>query len=143
VFLTTDAEIAQVLRSVQTIALVGASDRPDRPSHRVLRFLVEHGYRVFPVNPALAGTQIEGMLVYESLAALPGPVDMIDVFRRSEHLPDIVEDCLSAGVPVLWTQLGVVHPAALALTADRGVRVVADRCPAIEWPRLARLGLLG
>lgn len=141
-FVTADTELADVLQCVRNIALVGASDRPDRPSHAVLRFLRQHGYCVFAVNPALVGKRIDGMPVYGSLTALPEPVDMVDVFRRAEHLPGIVEACLSTRVPVLWTQLGVVHPTALTRAADRGLRVIADRCPAVEWPRLAALGLL-
>jgi len=141
-FLTGDREIAALLRSVRSIAVVGASRRPDRPSHSVFRFLAAHGYRVLPVNPALAGEQIDGIPVYASLAELPGPVDMADIFRRADALPGIVDDCLDARVPALWTQLGVVHDAALSRASSAGLHVVADRCPAIEGPRLARAGLL-
>jgi predicted CoA-binding protein len=137
-----DDEIAAILRRVKTIALLGASERETRPSYRTMQFLLAKGYRVYPVNPALAGGSISGIPVVVRLADIPGRVDMVDVFRRAEHLPGIVTDCIDAGINVLWTQLGVVHAAALQRAEANGMQVVADRCPMIEWPRLARAGLL-
>lgn len=138
-----DQTIAAVLTGVRRVALLGASDHPQRPSFAVLRFLLERGYQVFPVNPALAGTRLVGQPVYPELTSLPEPIDMVDVFRRPEHLPAIVDDCLSIGATVLWTQLGVVHEGALSRARAAGLVVIADRCPAIEWPRLVASGLLG
>lgn len=137
-----DREIADVLHRVRSIALLGASPRPERPSYGVMRFLLEHGYRVFPVNPGLAGTQLLGQTVYPSLADLPQRVDMVDVFRQSRFLDQIVDDTVASGIGVLWTQLGVVDEVAAQRAQNAGIRVVMDRCPAIEWPRLKAAGLL-
>lgn len=140
--LNTDNEIAAVLRSTRTIALLGASPKPERPSHEVMEFLLRRGYSVFPVNPALAGTQLMGQPVYGELADIPGTVDMVDVFRNARFLPDIVNEVVQCGVSTLWTQLGVVDVDAAARAEAHGLAVVMDRCPAIEWPRLHGLGLL-
>lgn len=138
----TDRQIADVLLHVRRIALLGASAQQDRPSFRVLRFLVDCGYEVYPVNPQLAGEILYGRPVHADLAAVPAPIDMVDVFRRPEHLPAIVDDILKTSARVLWTQLGVIHAEALSHAEASGLTVVADRCPAIEWPRLQLLGLL-
>ncbi len=140
--LSDDQSIAEVLREVRTIALLGASSRPERASHRVMHFLLEKGYRVFPINPGLAGSELLGQPVVASLADLQEQVDMVDVFRRPEHLPGIVDATVQAGIGTLWTQLDVVDLQAAERAEAHGVRVVMDRCPAIEWPRLQRLGLL-
>ncbi|MEE4661867.1 MAG: CoA-binding protein [Halieaceae bacterium] len=140
--LSSDQAIATVLREVKTIAVLGASHKPERPSHEVMEFLLRQGYQVFPVNPGLAGTQLLGQTVVASLAELQGPVDMVDVFRHPEYLPGIVEEVISAGIATLWTQLGVIDLEAAARAEGHGIRVVMDRCPAIEAPRLERLGLL-
>jgi len=140
--LSDDQAIATVLREVKTIAVLGASHKPERPSHEVMEFLLRRGYTVFPVNPGLAGTQILGQTVVASLAALPAPVDMVDVFRHPDYLPGIVDEVISAGIATLWTQLGVIDLKAAARAEGHGIRVVMDRCPAIEAPRLERLGLL-
>lgn len=140
--LSSDQAIADVLRTVRTIALVGASHKPQRPSYRVMQFLLSHGYKVVPVNPVLSGTDLLGQRVYGSLAEVPCPIDMIDVFRNASHLPAIVEETIELGINILWTQLDVIDEEA-ALRAERqGVRVVMDRCPAIDWPRLKKAGLL-
>lgn len=140
--LTSDRDIAQVLRSVKTIALLGASHKPERPSHEVMGFLLERGYTVIPVNPALAGTLLQGQTVYESLEAIPHPVDMVDVFRNASFLPAIVEETISVGINTIWAQLGVIDEAAAAHAENNGINVIMNRCPAIEWPRLRQSGLL-
>ena len=140
--LSSDQAIAGVLRSVNTIALLGASHKPQRPSYRVMQFLLDHGYRVTPVNPGLSGTELLGQTVYGSLTQVPGPVDMVDVFRHASHLPAIVDETINLGIGTLWTQLDVVDQEAARLAEQHGITVVMDRCPAIEWPRLQRLGLL-
>ncbi|MFK8041071.1 CoA-binding protein [Congregibacter sp.] len=140
--LNTDAEIADVLRSVNRIALLGASPKPERPSNEVMRFLLDKGYSVYPVNPGLAGSELLGQRVYGSLGDIPVAVDMVDVFRNASFLPQIVEDVIACPASVLWTQLDVVDHEAASRAETQGVRVVMDRCPAIEWPRLKSLGLL-
>jgi len=140
--LSDDRAIASVLESAKTIALLGASHNPARPSHRVMQFLLSHGYTVFPVNPGLADSELLGRRVYASLANVPGPIDMVDVFRNASFLPHIVEETIDNGVPMLWTQLGVIDEAAALHAEKNGIRVVMDRCPAIEWPRLRQAGLL-
>jgi hypothetical protein len=140
--LTDDRAIAELLRDVRSIALLGASHKPERPSYGVMRFLLEHGYTVFPVNPGLAGSELLGRTVYAALADIPEPVDMVDVFRNPVFLPDVVRETIHSAIPALWTQLDVVDHDAAQRAEDHGIRVVMDRCPAIEWPRLRRLGLL-
>ena len=140
--LTSDRDIAQVLRSVKTIALLGASHKPERPSHEVMGFLLKRGYTVIPVNPAHAGTELQGQTVYESLEAIPYSVDMVDVFRNASFLPAIVEEIINAGINTMWTQLNVIDEAAAAHAESHGINVIMNRCPAIEWPRLRQSGLL-
>ena len=140
--LSADADIARVLAATQTIALLGASANPARPSYEVMQFLLANGYQVYPVNPGLAGQQLQGCKVYPRLSAVPGPIDMVDVFRQSSHLAGIVEEAVAAGVKTLWTQLGVVDMAAAAAAEREGIEVVQDRCPVREIPRLRAAGLL-
>jgi hypothetical protein len=140
--LTADHDIARVLARTRTIALLGASHKPTRPSHEVMQFLLAQGYEVFPVNPGLAGQQLLGQTVYPDLAAIPAPIDMVDVFRQSRYLPGIVIEAVAAGAKTLWTQLGVVDAIAAADAERAGLQVVLDRCPAIEIPRLRGAGLL-
>jgi predicted CoA-binding protein len=139
--LTSDSDIARVLDETTTIALLGASHKPQRPSHRVMRFLLAQGYQVYPVNPGLAGQELLGCPVFARLEDIPGRIDMVDVFRQPQFLPQIVSAAVDAGIGVLWTQLGVVHSEAIAAAESAGMTVVADRCPAIELPRLEGLGL--
>ncbi|MBB4120521.1 CoA-binding protein [Martelella radicis] len=133
-----DAQIRDILQSVKRIALVGASPKTERPSNRVLGFLLSKGYDVFPVNPGLAGKQIHGRTVYESLAAIPGEIDMVDIFRASEFVGGVVDEALALEpLPrVIWMQLGIVDEDAASRAEARGLDVVMDRCPAIEYPRL-------
>ena len=131
----TDSEIREILTSTKTIALVGWSPKPDRPSHRVAAFLKARGYRVIPVNPVQAGQVALGETVVASLAEA-GPVDMVDIFRRSEEAGGVVDEAIAAGAKVVWMQLGVVDAAAAARARAAGLKAVMDRCPAIEIPRL-------
>lgn len=133
--MTTDAEIRDILTSVKTIALVGWSPKPDRPSHGVAAFLKRRGYRVIPVNPGQAGHETLGETVVATLAEA-GPVDMVDIFRRSEEAGAVVDQAIAAGAKVVWMQLGVVDEAAATRARAAGLRVVMNRCPAIEIPRL-------
>jgi len=133
----SDAELRRILSSVKTIAMVGASANPERPSHEVMAFLQGKGYRVIPVNPGLGGQQLLGEVVFSRLADMPVSVDMVDVFRASEAVPGIVDEAIAIGARVLWTQLGVRHDEAAAKAKAAGLDVVMDRCPKIE---LARLG---
>ena len=140
--LESDEAIAQLLVKVKRIALVGASAKPERPSHRVMQFLIDEGYEVLPINPGLAGQNLLGQTVYASLADLPTSVDMADIFRDAASLPGVTQDVVAAGIPAMWTQLGVVHGEAEHAALDAGLQVVVDRCPAIEIPRLRDAGLL-
>ena len=135
----SDDYIAEILNSVKTIALTGASPNPARPSNGVMGYLLSRGYEVIPVNPGQAGKQIHGQLVYATLSDIPVPVDMIDVFRASEYLQEVVEEALTLAVRprVIWAQLGVRDDAAALRAEAGGIKVVMDRCPAIEIPRLA------
>ena len=134
----SDTEIARILRETRTIALVGWSPNATRPSHGVARYLAERGYRVIPVNPGQAGREALGTTVRASLAEIGEPVDMVDIFRRSEEVGPVVEQALRhlPGLKTVWMQLGVTNPAAAGLAEAAGVDVVQNRCPAIEIPRL-------
>jgi len=140
--LTSDDDIAALLSSVRTIALVGASDRPDRPSYGVMKFLQDHGYRVIPVNPQITGEHVHGEYVWRELSQIGEPIDMVDIFRRSEAAGEAVDDAVAAGAKAVWMQLGVINEAAAARAEAAGLKVVMNRCPAIEIPRLglAKLG---
>ncbi|MDX3928663.1 MAG: CoA-binding protein [Shinella sp.] len=133
-----DYYLADILRSTKSIALVGASPNPERPSHRVMAFLLRKGYRVIPVNPGHAGREIQGQAVVARLSDIPDAVDMIDVFRNASALPALVEEILRMEpLPkVIWGQLSVRDDAAAARAEEAGIKVVMDRCPAIEYPRL-------
>ena len=135
----TDALMASVLGSVRSIAMVGASANPARPSSLVLRYLVAHGYRVFPVNPGLTGGHIMGLPVHARLADVPEPVDMVDVFRNSESAGSVVDEALALEPRprVVWMQLGVRNEAAAARAEAAGLTVIMDRCPKIEFGRLS------
>ena len=134
--LTSEAEIKTLLEETRTIALVGASDRPDRPSYRVMRFLQEHGYRVIPVNPQITGEHLHGEFVFRDLSQIGEPIDMVDIFRRPVAAGEAVDEAIAAGAKSVWLQLGVVNEAAAARAEAAGLKVVMDRCPAIDIPRL-------
>ena len=134
-----DATIRAILDEVKTIAIVGASANPVRPSYFVLKYMIDKGYTVFPVNPGQAGKEILGRPCFASLKDVPGPVDMVDIFRASEAVPGIVEEALALQpLPkVIWMQLGVVHEEAALRAEQAGLQVVMNRCPKIEYGRLS------
>ena len=134
--LTSDDDIADLLRSARTIALVGASDRPDRPSYRVMAALQRHGYRVIPVNPQITGEHVHGEFVFRELAQLGDPIDIVDIFRNSAAAGAVVDEAIAIGAKAVWMQLGVVDQKAAARAEAAGLKVVMDRCPAIDIPRL-------
>jgi predicted CoA-binding protein len=131
-----DPYLRDILTSVRTIAVVGASPRRERPSHRVMAYLRRRGYRTIPVNPNAAGGKINGETCYARLADVPEPIDMVDVFRRTELAGGIADEAVAAGAKVVWMQLGVRDDDAAARAEAHGLEVVMNRCPAIEIPRL-------
>jgi hypothetical protein len=132
----TDAELREVLGRARTIAVVGLSDKPDRDSNEVARYLQSQGYRVVPVNPVL--TEVLGEKSYPSLSAIPPDtkVDIVDVFRRSDQVPPIVDEAIARGDPVVWMQLGVEHPAAAAKARAAGLTVFENLCIMVQHRRL-------
>ena len=134
-----DSYIRAILDGVKSIAIVGASPKDVRPSFFVARYLIEKGYRVFPVNAGHGGEEILGQTVYASLADIPEPLDMVEVFRGSEHAPRIVEEALALDPrpKVIWMQLGVRNDEAAAMAEAAGLQVVMNRCPKIEYGRLS------
>jgi predicted CoA-binding protein len=135
-----DELIREILKTVRSIALVGASNNPARPSFIVTKYLSERGFKMFPINPGLAGQTIVGLPVHGSLAELPEPVDMVEIFRNSEAAGGITDEALALPTlpKVIWMQLGVRNDAAAARAEARGVRVIMNRCPKIEYGRLSR-----
>ena len=140
--ITSDADIAALLAGTRTIALVGASDRPDRPSYGVMKFLQQHGYRVIPVNPQITGEHIHGEFVFRELAQIGEPIDLVDIFRRPMAAGEAVDEAIAAGAKAVWLQIGVINEEAAARAEAAGLKVVMNRCPKIEIPRLgvARVG---
>lgn len=134
-----DSYLSGILGSVRTIAVVGASANSDRPSFGVARYLIDKGYTVFPVNPGQAGGEILGRKVYARLADIGEPVDMVDIFRQSHAVPGVVDEALALRPPpaAIWMQLGVRNDAAALKAEAAGIKVVMNRCPAIELQRLA------
>ncbi|MCZ8311836.1 MAG: CoA-binding protein [Magnetospirillum sp.] len=129
--------IRRILRETKTIAMVGASTNWTRPSYFAMKYLQLKGYRVIPVNPASAGQELLGETVRASLKDIDVPVDMVDVFRASEHVGPIADEAIAIGAKVLWLQLGVRNDAAAAKAEAAGLKVVMDRCPKIEFGRLS------
>lgn len=132
----TDAEICDLLESARVIAMIGASDRPERASNGVMAFLQRQGYRVIPVNPQITGEHIHGEFVFRELAQIGEPIDIVDIFRNSDAAGEAVDQAIEAGAKAVWMQLGVVNEAAAARAEAAGLKVVMDRCPKIEIPRL-------
>lgn len=132
----SDDYLREVLTSARTVAVLGASPRPDRPSHRVMAFLQRRGYRTIPVNPNAADEEIRGEHCYAALAEVPEKIDMVDVFRRSSAVAAAVDEAIAAGAKIVWLQLGLRDDRAAARAEARGLKVVMNRCPAIEIPRL-------
>jgi hypothetical protein len=137
----SDDQIAAVLTSVRRIAMIGASANSNRPSYFVIKYLLAKGYTVLPVNPGLAGQQIVGQPVYGTLAEVPGPVDMVDIFRNSEAALEITRDCIQLkdrlGIEVIWMQLSVRNDQAAEEAEAAGLTVIMNRCPKIEYGRLS------
>jgi uncharacterized protein len=131
-----DSFLRDILIGVRTIAIVGASPRRERPSHGVMAYLQRRGYRTIPVNPNAAGATINGEICYVRLSDIPEPLDMVDVFRRSEAAGGVVDEAIGLGVRVVWMQLGVRDDTAARRARARGLTIVMNRCPAIEIPRL-------
>jgi predicted CoA-binding protein len=137
----SDALIARLLRSVKTIAMVGASPNPVRPSFFAMKYLLDKGFHIIPVNPGQAGKEILGETVYAQISDLPAPVDMIDIFRNSEAAGPITNEALAnkdrLGLKVIWMQLGVINEEAAKRAEAAGVTVIMNRCPKIEYGRLS------
>ncbi len=131
-----DDGIRTLLTDARTIALVGASDRPDRASYGVMAYLQQRGYRVIPVNPQITGEHLHGEFVFRDLDQIGEPIDIVDIFRNSAAAGDAVDAAIAAGAKAVWLQLGVVNVAAAARAEKAGLKVVMDRCPKIEIPRL-------
>ncbi|MBB4086155.1 CoA-binding protein [Sphingomonas carotinifaciens] len=134
--LSDDAEIKALLEGARTIAMVGASDRPDRPSYGVMKRLQDYGYRVIPVNPQITGEHVHGEFVFRELAQLGDPIDIVDIFRRPQAAGEAVDEAIAIGAKAVWLQLGVINEEAAARAEAAGLKVVMDRCPAIDIPRL-------
>ena len=134
--LTRDEDIKALLAGARTIAMVGASDRPNRPSYGVMAFLQRHGYRVIPVNPQITGEHVLAEFVFRDLHQLGDPIDIVDIFRRSDAAGEAVDQAVAIGAGAVWMQLGVVNQAAAERAEAAGLQVVMDRCPAIDIPRL-------
>ncbi len=125
---------AEILKKYRRVAVVGASANPERPSYRVASYLIEHGYDVIPVNPGVR--EILGRVVYPDLSAIPGGVEVVDIFRRPEDVPPIVEEAIKIGARVVWMQEGIVNEAAASRAREAGLTVVMDRCMKKEHARL-------
>ena len=129
----TSDEVRDILKTARTIAVVGLSDKPDRDSHHVAAYLQQHGYRIIPVNPN--AQEILGERCYPSLREIPVPVELVDIFRRADAVPAIVEEALAIGAKVVWMQLGVINEQAATRAKAAGLQVVMDACVKIEHAR--------
>lgn len=131
---SNDNALRQVLQEAKVIAVVGHSDKPHRTSYQIARMLRNAGYKIYPVNPTVS--KIDGEKSYASLADIPEPIDIVDVFRRAEHLPDIVAEAIAVGAKTVWGQLGVTHSQASKIIQAHNINLVMDRCIKIEYMRL-------
>ena len=134
--LTSDEDIAQLLAETRTIAMIGASDRPDRPSYAVMKYLQSRGYRVLPVNPQITGEHVHGEYVWRDLSQVGEPIDLVDIFRRPQAAGEAVNEAIAAGAKAVWMQIGVINEEAAARAEAAGLKVVMNKCPKIEIPRL-------
>ena len=134
--LTRDEDIHDLLASTRTIAMVGASDRPDRPSYGVMAYLQGRGYRVIPVNPQITGEHVHGEYVWRELAQIGEPIDMVAIFRRPQAAGEAVDEAIAVGAKSVWLQIGVINEEAAKRAEAAGLKVVMDKCPKIEIPRL-------
>ncbi len=132
----SDAALKEILRRYRRYAVIIATPNPARPGYEVMRYLLAHGYEVFPVNPGRPGREILGQRVVARLADLPGPVDVVDVFRHPDAVPQIASEAVAIGAKVLWMQIGTVNMEATRIAEAAGLQVVADRCPKVEHERL-------
>jgi predicted CoA-binding protein len=134
-----DSYIRSILNTVKTIAMVGASERENRPSYFAFKYLLERGYHMIPVNPGHAGEMMLGQKIYARLSDIPEPIDMVDIFRASQYALPIVQEALSLNPrpQVIWMQLGIRNDEAAALAEANGMKVVMNRCPKIEYGRLS------
>jgi predicted CoA-binding protein len=134
--LTRDQDIAELLTNARTIAVVGASDRPNRPAYGVMKFLQDWGYRVLPVNPQITGEHVHGEYVWRELAQIGVPIDIVDIFRRPEAAGEAVDQAIFVGAKAVWMQIGVINEEAAARAEAAGLKVVMDRCTKLEIMRL-------
>jgi predicted CoA-binding protein len=130
-------QIRRILRDVNTVAMVGASTNWNRPSYFAMKYMQDKGFRVIPVNPRSAGETLLGEEVYASLKDIPVPIDMVDIFQRSERVPPVVDEAIEVEAKVIWMQLTVRHDEAAKKAEDAGLTVIMDRCPKIEFARLS------
>jgi predicted CoA-binding protein len=128
----TSEYVAEILDQTKVIALVGASPRPERDSHKVMQFLLDNKYQVIPVNPRAPGNLILGQLCVSSLAEITQSVDMVDIFRSQDAVPGITREAIAIDAKIIWMQLGIKHPAAAKLAENSGLKVIMDRCTKIE-----------
>jgi len=134
--LTRDEDISELLANARAIAVVGASDRPSRPSHGVMGFLQDHGYRVLPVNPQITGEHVHGEFVWRELSQIGEPIDIVDIFRRPDAAGEAVDQAIAMGAKAVWLQIGVIDEAAAQRAEAAGLKVVMDRCIKVEILRL-------
>lgn len=134
--LTRDQELTELLSSSRTIAVIGASDRPDRPSYGVAKFMADRGWRILPVNPQITGEHLHGEYVWHDLGQIGVPIDIVNIFRRPQAAGEAVDQAIAAGAKAVWLQLGVINEEAAARAEAAGLKVVMDRCIKIDAARL-------